>query len=574
MVRNPRPGTGRGETDRARSAPAYRPRLRRALALALVGAIGVATPALASGELDDIRDRLSSVDDEQKRTSADRESSEQQAQELGEHLEHTSAELVAADERLRETTAQVNQARIVLEEAELDLADAEAETERIDGELALARENEAQIEESLDQVSADQEDTAATVGAIARQSYKQGGMGSLATTLELLSGEADAVDQMSMARTVLRVQDQQMRQLATQEAEQVAEQDRLVGVRSDIDYLLAKAEANVVAKEQARAAADAAKVELEDLEAQQQQAKADLETEKAKIETSLAAEQERSEALEAELAELAQTKKGLKAAEQAELERIEEARRKAEEEARRKAEEEARRQAAAEAAAQRAAEEEAARQRAAEREAQRQRAAEAEAQRLRDEAAAAEAARRAEAAEAEAAAAAQAARDAAAREAAAREAEQERASREAEREQRAAEEASTGILSAPTSGPITSEFGNRFHPVFQTWRLHAGMDYGPGCGTPVVAAADGVVYSAGFDAGGGNMVIVDHGVQRGVNLTTSYLHFQSPAVVSAGQSVSRGQLLGYVGTTGASTGCHLHFETRENGTPVNPRTWL
>ena len=58
MVRNPRPGTGRGEADRARSAPAYRPRLRRALALALVGAIGVATPALASGELDDIRAAL------------------------------------------------------------------------------------------------------------------------------------------------------------------------------------------------------------------------------------------------------------------------------------------------------------------------------------------------------------------------------------------------------------------------------------------------------------------------------------------------------------------------------------
>ena len=72
MVRNPRPGTGRGETDRARSAPVYRPRLRRALALALVGAIGVATPALASGELDDIRDRLSSLDAEQKRPSADR----------------------------------------------------------------------------------------------------------------------------------------------------------------------------------------------------------------------------------------------------------------------------------------------------------------------------------------------------------------------------------------------------------------------------------------------------------------------------------------------------------------------
>ncbi|WP_298750338.1 M23 family metallopeptidase [uncultured Serinicoccus sp.] len=574
MVTPPRPGPGRDAATGVRRAPAYRPRLRRALALALVGAIGVATPALASGELDDIRDRLSSVEDERQRASADRDSSAEQAHELGEELEHTSAELVAADQRLQETTAQVDQARVVLEEAELDLADAEAETARIEGELALARENEAQIEDSLEQVADDRADTSATVGAIARQSYKQGGMGSLAATLELLSGEADAVDQMSMARTVLRVQDQQIRQLATQEAEQVAEQDRLAGVRSDIAYLLAKAEANVVAKEQARAAADAAKAELEQREAEQEQAKADLESEKAEVEESLAAEEERSQALEQELAELAQTKDGLKEQEQAELERIEEARRQAEAEARRKAEEEARRQAAAEAAAKRAAEEEAARQRAAEREAQRQREAEAEAQRLRDEAAAAEAARRAEAAEAEAAAAAQAAQAAAAREAAERQAAEERASRQAEEERQAAAAASSGILSFPTSGPVTSEFGNRFHPVFQTWRLHAGIDFGPGCGTPVTAAADGVVYTAGFDAGGGNMVIVDHGVLRGVNLTTSYLHLQSAAAVSAGQAVSRGQLIGYVGTTGSSTGCHLHFETRENGTPVNPRTWL
>ena len=574
MVRTPRPGPGRARTTPVRVVTAYRPRVRRALAVALVGALGVATPALASGELDDIRDRLSSVEDERERASADRDDSAAQVEDLGEELADTSAELVAADERLQETTAQVAQARVVLEEAELDLADAEAETERIEGELAVARENEAQIEESLQQVADDREDTSATVGAIARQSYKQGGMGSLATTLELLSGEADAVDQMSMARTVLRVQDQQIRQLATQQAEQVAEQDRLAGVRSDIAYLLAKAEANVVAKEQARAAADAAKAELEQLEAAQAQAKADLESEKAKVEDSLAAEEERSEALETELAELARTKEGLKEQESAELARIEEARRKAEEEARRKAEEEARRQAAAEAAAQRAAEEEAARQRAAEREAQRQREAEAEAQRLRDEAAAAEAARRAEAAEAEAAAAAQAAQEAAAREAAERRAAEERASRQAEEERQAAAAMSSGVLSAPAGGPITSEFGNRFHPVFQTWRLHAGIDFGPGCGSPVVAAADGVVYSAGFDEGGGNTVIIDHGVLRGVNLTTSYLHMQSAAVVSPGQAVSRGQLLGYVGSTGSSTGCHLHFETRENGTPVNPRTWL
>ena len=77
-----------------------------------------------------------------------------------------------------------------------------------------------------------------------------------------------------------------------------------------------------------------------------------------------------------------------------------------------------------------------------------------------------------------------------------------------------------------------------------------------------------------YDDSRGNYVTIDHGVLRGVNLTTTYMHFQSAASVGAGQSVSRGQVIGYVGTTGASTGCHLHFETRENGSAVNARSWL
>ncbi|MEO5981449.1 MAG: M23 family metallopeptidase [Pedococcus sp.] len=131
---------------------------------------------------------------------------------------------------------------------------------------------------------------------------------------------------------------------------------------------------------------------------------------------------------------------------------------------------------------------------------------------------------------------------------------------------------SGGFLSAPSPAPISSEFGMRFHPIWRVWRLHAGRDYAAACGTPIRAAADGTVISAGGAGGYGNRIMVDHGVLRGVDLVTSYNHMSSFAV--RGGHVSRGQVIGSVGTTGSSTGCHLHFETYEDGTPKDPRRWL
>jgi murein DD-endopeptidase MepM/ murein hydrolase activator NlpD len=129
-----------------------------------------------------------------------------------------------------------------------------------------------------------------------------------------------------------------------------------------------------------------------------------------------------------------------------------------------------------------------------------------------------------------------------------------------------------GFLSAPSSGWISSEFGMRFHPILHYWRLHAGRDFAANCGTPIRAAASGRVISAGYAGGYGNRIEVDHGIVRGVNLVTAYNHMSRYAV--HGGHVSRGQVIGYVGTTGSSTGCHLHFETYENGTPKDPRRWL
>jgi murein DD-endopeptidase MepM/ murein hydrolase activator NlpD len=127
-----------------------------------------------------------------------------------------------------------------------------------------------------------------------------------------------------------------------------------------------------------------------------------------------------------------------------------------------------------------------------------------------------------------------------------------------------------GVLAVPIPGaPITSGFGPRVHPIYGDVRMHNGIDFGASTGTPIHAAADGVVVSAGPFGGYGNATVIDHGN----GLATLYAH-QSSIIVSSGQRVSRGQVIGYVGSTGFSTGPHLHFEVRVRGTPVDPMQYL
>ncbi|HEX6597494.1 MAG TPA: peptidoglycan DD-metalloendopeptidase family protein [Acidimicrobiales bacterium] len=131
--------------------------------------------------------------------------------------------------------------------------------------------------------------------------------------------------------------------------------------------------------------------------------------------------------------------------------------------------------------------------------------------------------------------------------------------------------AGAGGLANPLPGaPITSPFGYRVHPIYGDSRLHTGVDMGASEGTPIRAAGAGVVVSAGWNSGGyGNLTIVDHGN----GITTLYAH-QSAFVVSANGRVSQGQVIGRVGCTGSCTGAHLHFEVRQNGTPVNPMNYI
>lgn len=113
----------------------------------------------------------------------------------------------------------------------------------------------------------------------------------------------------------------------------------------------------------------------------------------------------------------------------------------------------------------------------------------------------------------------------------------------------------------------------RFHPVYKRLSLHDGLDIASPCGTPVRAAADGRVLATYYNSAYGNRIIMDNGSQGGVGVGTTYNHLSGYSAV-VGQRVGRGDVIGYVGTTGASTGCHLHFMVLENGRATDPEPWL
>ena len=122
-----------------------------------------------------------------------------------------------------------------------------------------------------------------------------------------------------------------------------------------------------------------------------------------------------------------------------------------------------------------------------------------------------------------------------------------------------------GTMVKPASGPFTSGFGNRYHPILKKYRAHNGVDIGAPNRSAIKAAAPGVVIKAGWMNGYGNTVVIDHGD----GISTLYGH-ASVLYVSEGQTVGMGDKIAAVGSTGLATGPHLHFEVRVNGKPVNP----
>ncbi|MGH3441255.1 MAG: murein hydrolase activator EnvC family protein [Nitriliruptorales bacterium] len=148
------------------------------------------------------------------------------------------------------------------------------------------------------------------------------------------------------------------------------------------------------------------------------------------------------------------------------------------------------------------------------------------------------------------------------------EAESKRLAEELRRSRWRAGAPGAGELAWPTNGAPGSGYGWRTHPIFGSRRFHSGVDISGPTGQSIVSAADGLVISSGWRGGYGLAVVIDHGG----GLATLYAH-QSQLLVSQGQEVGKGQLIGRIGSTGYSTGPHLHFEVRVNGEPKNPMDW-
>lgn len=127
------------------------------------------------------------------------------------------------------------------------------------------------------------------------------------------------------------------------------------------------------------------------------------------------------------------------------------------------------------------------------------------------------------------------------------------------------------------TGVVTSRYGRRLHPITGVWKLHTGLDFAAPAGTPILAAADGRVDVAGPAAGYGTLVLITHTIGA-TTIASGYAHmYDADILVAAGDTVTAGQQIGSVGSSGYSTGPHLHFEIRTggpHGSPINPEPWL
>jgi murein DD-endopeptidase MepM/ murein hydrolase activator NlpD len=136
----------------------------------------------------------------------------------------------------------------------------------------------------------------------------------------------------------------------------------------------------------------------------------------------------------------------------------------------------------------------------------------------------------------------------------------------------AGQQGSHGFLH-PVAGAVSSSFGMRLHPLLKIWKLHDGTDFAAACGTAIRAPYAGVVTRAFFHSAYGNRLFLRHGSVDGVQVESAFNH-AARYLVQPGQRVSRGQVIGEVGSTGLSTGCHLHLMVWLNGQLSNPMSWL
>ena len=452
-------------------------------------------------------------DDQRARTQDQQRAVGLSLEELDELLEDTDAALVTAYAELETIKSQIPVAQALVQAAEEAVVQLQREA-AILGERLLVAQQEASV--LSQQISEDTEralDVRSSIGQMARAAYKGSiSATSMAMVLESTTAE-DVVDASEMAGVALRIQTQALRDLEQVRGTSRNRHARLDAVSAEVAELKAATDAKVADAEEARVQAVELTAELDAL-LEEQEAKAQA------IEAQRGAQLARQQEHEAQQAAL-----------EAELQAIVQAQQ----------EEQRRQREAAEAAA--------------------------------AQAAAAQAAA-AQAAAAQAAAAAAAAGKPAPAQPAAPPVPAAPPAPVAP--PAPAAPVRRGVLAPPSPMKppvITSPYGYRIHPIYGYRKLHAGTDFRAYCGTPIIAAASGTVQWAKSVGGFGNQVLLNHGSPNGTSLMTSYNHLSSFAL-RTGDQVIQGQVVGYSGTTGTSTACHLHFEVYVDGSTVDPETLL
>ncbi len=439
-----------------------------------------------------------------------KEQIEKQIQGSEEDLEDLNSTLDAAAKKLKEYQDKLPAAQQRLASAEAAVTAARSKVEALQARLSEAQASRTEL--SADRAKREQAgtDSQAIVGQIAANAYRTGGASSVGGNLDVLfSGEDPQVvaGSLELASRVMQAQNKTMGSLREQQAQDANDAARLKAVEDQIADLKAQADEALTQQKGARDAAQAAKDEVDKILADTASAQADLKSQISDAQGKLDQQKQDQADINAAIKE-----------------RQERLKREAEERAKK---------AAAEAAKKRKAAQEAAKKKAAN--------------------------------------AAKLAAEAAAAEASANEA------KDNATPSKNFNESSWGLIVPSTGGYISSRYGWRPTPAgtidyFGTGGyVHAGQDWGYNgrCGAPIKAAADGTVEWAGWKGSHGIIVSLDHNIVKGHALTTNYNHMTRVAV-SVGQRVKQGQTIGYVGSTGNSTGCHLHFETIVAGAYRNP----
>ena len=445
---------------------------------------------------------------------------EQQSHDVQSSLEFVDAGIAKSAADLLTFQGQLPGAQAALTVAQTRVSDATGVVNSLAARIDLAQLSKDKITAQIATDAKKATETKAMIGQIAAQSYKAGGLPVNLTLILGAGSSTDLANSIDLAEQAMRSQTAALEALSVQKSTNQNAQARLVAVEAEIKDLKSQAESALAAEQVARDQAASQKAAVDKLIGDSAALNAKLEAEKPRIQKQLQQVQAEKDAVGAQIAEIQRKEREAAAA-----------------------------------------------------------AAKAEAERVAREQAAAAAAQAAQAA-----------------------AEAERVARE----EAAANNVSNYVppvyvppvftpapyvppapgnvsafgLQHPFAAniPITSGFGWRQTPAGTIdfngtgSYLHSGIDFGAQCGTPVYAPADGTVQIAGQTNvvyGGGNVLYISHGVVQGNALMTVFYH-NSSVVVSAGQSVSQGQLVAYSGNTGNSTGCHAHFETWVNGSPVDP----